>query len=686
MLLSNLFTKGTHLALAGAFIYLFVVFLSGCSTPTPAPPTPTLPPPTPVTTGELYDIDWTLSGNLNAHDPVIIKEGDIWYIFTTGVGISIKRSEDGKHWERYGLVFSPQPDWHKERVPFNDGNLWAPDIFYYQGKYYLYYSVSSFGSNTSAIGLVTNVTLDKESPDYEWVDEGVVISSTDKNNYNTIDPNIVQDREGNLWLSFGSFWSGIKLVKIDPETMKPAEGEPLHSIAAKPGNTAIEAPFIIEREGYYYLFVSHEFCCRGVDSTYRIVVGRSEEITGPYVDKNGKTMLTGGGTLISKGDDRWKGTGHNAVYQQGYSAILVNHAYDAQNFGRPTLQIRPLYWDADGWPTLNIEDVTQTMPENPTSETIQVSNPLIEQRADPWIYRHTDGYYYFTATAPEYDRIILRRAATIPELALASESVIWNKHPSGIMGAHIWAPELHYIDGKWYIYFAAGSAADVWAIRIYVLENASANPLQGTWEERGQLKTNWESFSLDATTFEHEGIRYLVWAQHDPKIGGNTNLYIAAMSDPWTISGDQVMITRPEYNWETIGFRVNEGAAVIKHDGQIFISYSASATDANYAMGLLTASQDSDLLEASSWSKSATPVFQSGNGVYGPGHNSFTVSPDGKYDILVYHGRDYEQIVGDPLNDPNRHTRVQQLHWNDDGSPDFGEPVGNGVTTIGAGS
>jgi len=165
MLLSNLFTKGTHLALAGAFIYLFIVFLSGCSTSTPAPPTPTLPPPTPVTTGELYDIDWTLSGNLNAHDPVIIKEGDTWYIFTTGIGISIKRSEDGTHWERYGLVFSPQPDWHKEMVPFNDGNLWAPDIFYYQGKYYLYYSVSSFGSNTSAIGLVTNVTLDKESPD-----------------------------------------------------------------------------------------------------------------------------------------------------------------------------------------------------------------------------------------------------------------------------------------------------------------------------------------------------------------------------------------------------------------------------------------------------------------------------------------------------------------------------------------
>jgi len=520
----------------------------------------------------------------------------------------MKRSEDGLYWENKGPVLKPQPEWHKELVPFNNGDLWAPDIFYYKEKYYLYYSVSSFGSNTSAIGLATNVTLDKEDPDYAWVDEGVVISSTHTDNYNTIDPNVVQDREGDLWLSFGSFWSGIKLVQLDPETMKPAEDATLRSIAAKPGNTAIEAPFIIERDGYYYLFVSHDYCCRGADSTYRIVVGRSEEITGPYVDKDGKTMIAGGGTLIDKGDERWKGPGHNAVYQQGHSAILVNHAYDAKNFGLPTLQIRPLYWDADGWPTLTIEDGAQAMPEKSDSTKIQVTNPLIEQRADPYIYRHTDGYYYFTATAPEYDRIILRRATIIQGLASASETVIWEKHESGIMGVHIWAPELHTIDGKWTIYFAAGSTRDMWAIRIYVLENASANPLEGMWEERGQLKTNWESFSLDATTFEHEGTRYLVWAQHDPKLGGNTNLYIAAMSNPWTISGDQVMISRPEYDWEKIGFLVNEGAAVIKRNDRIFISYSASATDANYAMGLLTASQDSDLLEAGACKTSGTDI------------------------------------------------------------------------------
>jgi GH43 family beta-xylosidase len=663
---------GKHLLLMGMAMCLLAIPLSGCKGPAPTP--------IPANTGELYDIDWTLSGNLDAHDPVIIKQGDAWYVFTTGLGISMKRSQDGAHWEQIGKVFDPQPAWHKRMIPKNDGNLWAPDIFYYQGKYYLYYSVSSFGSNLSAIGLATNVTLDPQDPHYTWVDEGVVIQSRKENDYNCIDPNVVQDKAGNLWLSLGSFWSGIKLVGLDPETMKPAANPTLYSIASKPGDTAIEAPFIIERDGYYYLFVSFDYCCRSVLSTYNVVVGRSQEITGSYVDKDGKAMMQGGGSLILESDDRWRGPGHNAIYQQGRSAILVNHAYDKQNSGRATLQIHPLYWDANGWPTLTLDEAkgAQTMPG-----TIQVTNPLIQQRADPYIYHHTDGYY-FTATAPEYDRIILRKATTLQGLGSASETVIWQRHSSGIMGAHIWAPELHHIDGKWYIYFAASSTQDVWAIRIYGLENVSADPLQGTWEERDQIKTNWESFSLDATTFEHNGIRYLVWAQHDPAIGGNTNLYIAAMSNPWTISGDQVMISRPEYDWETTGFLVNEGPAVIKRNGRIFISYSASATDANYAMGLLTASQDSNLLDASSWSKSPTPVFRSANGVYGPGHNSFTVSPDGAYDILVYHGRDYEKISGDPLNDPNRHTRVQPLHWNADGTPTFGEPVANGPVAIGA--
>lgn len=315
-----------------------------------------------------------------------------------------------------------------------------------------------------------------------------------------------------------------------------------------------------------------------------------------------------------------------------------------------------------------------------------IMNPLIEQRADPWIYKHTDGYYYFTASVPEYDRIELRRSKTIQGLRDASAQVIWRKYNSGPMSANIWAPEIHYIDGKWYIHFAAARTAEtnegLFDHRMFVLENDSPNPLEGQWVEKGQIVTKWETFALDATTFEHRGKRYLVWAQKDPDIVGNSNMYIAEMSNPWTIKGEQVMITTPEYEWEKIGYLVNEGAAVLKKNGLIFISFSGSATDSNYCMGLLTAEEDADLLDPSSWSKSAEPVLETSaiHGQYGPGHNSFTVSEDGTQDLLVYHARTYEHIEGDPLYDPNRHTFVRPIRWNADGTPDFSYPAAVNVT------
>jgi GH43 family beta-xylosidase len=306
-----------------------------------------------------------------------------------------------------------------------------------------------------------------------------------------------------------------------------------------------------------------------------------------------------------------------------------------------------------------------------------LKNPIVEQRADPWVYKHTDGFYYFTASVPEYDRIEVRRSKTIQGLGDAEPVVAWTKHEDGIMSANIWAPEIHFIDGKWYIYFAAARKDAIFDHRMYVIENDSQNPLEGNWVEKGQVRTAWESFSLDATTFEHQGNLYYVWAQKDPEIEGNSNLYIAKMTNPWTLTGPQVMITTPEYEWEKIGFLVNEGAAVLKRNGKIFISYSASATDYNYCMGLLSADEDSDLLNPKSWTKSPEPIFQTNeeNSQYGPGHNSFTVSEDGSKDILIYHARNYREIVGDPLWDPNRHTRAQVFTWNEDGTPNFGTPV-----------
>jgi beta-galactosidase len=314
------------------------------------------------------------------------------------------------------------------------------------------------------------------------------------------------------------------------------------------------------------------------------------------------------------------------------------------------------------------------------TESLEFNNPIIEQRADPWVYKHTDGYYYFTGSVPEYDRIELRRAKTIQGLGEAEPVVAWEKHASGIMSYHIWAPEIHYIEGKWYIYFAAGEKDDIWKIRPYVLESKGPNPLDGTWIEKGMMQTEnsqsaaFTDFSLDATTFEHNGHRYAVWAE---KRNGTSNLYIDKLVNPWTIAGNEVLISTPEYPWERIGFWVNEGAAVIKRNGKVFMTFSGSATDSSYAIGLLTASDTSDLMDPQAWSKSEMPIFRSNEdtGQFGPGHNSFTVSEDGKQDILIYHARNYEDITGDPLNDPNRHTRAQVITWNEDGSPNLGVPV-----------
>lgn len=306
---------------------------------------------------------------------------------------------------------------------------------------------------------------------------------------------------------------------------------------------------------------------------------------------------------------------------------------------------------------------------------IRLKMPVIEQRADPWVYKHTDGMYYFTASVPEYDRIEVRRSGTLRGLRDAEPAVVWRKHESGPLSANIWAPEIHYIEGKWYIYFAAARTSEtkdgLFDHRIYVLENGSENPLTGEWTEKGQVRTRWETFALDATTFEHRGERYLVWAQKDPEIEGNSNLYLAKLANPWTLGSEQVMLAKPEFDWETIGFKVNEGPAVLKTTGKIGIAFSASATDANYCMGYLEAPEDADLLDPKSWVKTPHPVFRTdeSSGLYGPGHNSFTEA-DGEV-VMVFHARTYKEIVGDPLYDPNRHTFMAKLRIKPDGIPDF---------------
>lgn len=302
----------------------------------------------------------------------------------------------------------------------------------------------------------------------------------------------------------------------------------------------------------------------------------------------------------------------------------------------------------------------------------EFNNPLAEQRADPWVIKSDDGMYYLIATVPEYDKIVLRKAKTINGLKDAEEKVIWTKHDSGVMSYHIWAPELHKIAGKWYIYFAAGEAEDIWKIRMWVLSTTAQDPMQGNWKEEGQIKTDHDSFSLDATTFEHKGKRYLIWAQNLEGMQG-TALKMSEMKNPTTLTGPEIVITRPEFDWERVKYNVNEGPAVLKKNGKIFVTYSASATNDNYCLGLLWIDEKANLLREANWQKSPGPVFYSDEDLkrYGPGHNSFTVSEDGSNVIMIYHARDYKEIQGDELRDPNRATRARAVHWLPSGFPDF---------------
>lgn len=299
--------------------------------------------------------------NPSAHDPVMAKEGDTWYVFTTGMGISCMTSQDLKTWTPAYSIFDKAPTWVTDLMPDFRNHMWAPDVFFYKGEWHVFYSCSRFGRNTSVIGHVSSPSLDPKNPAYKWTDHGMVVQSVpNRDMWNAIDPNFVLDEDGNPWMDFGSFWNGIMMVRLD-ENLKVAEPQEWLNICrrersfdldpANAGDGAVEAPFIYKKGDWYYLFASFDYCCRGANSTYKVAIGRSKSAKGPFLDKEGKDMAKGGGTTLIEGNKTdYVAIGHCAAYTIEGKDLFVSHIYMAGR-GDSRLFVREMSWE-DGWPVV----------------------------------------------------------------------------------------------------------------------------------------------------------------------------------------------------------------------------------------------------------------------------------------------------------------------------------------------
>jgi arabinan endo-1,5-alpha-L-arabinosidase len=299
-----------------------------------------------------------MMGDVRIHDPSVIEIGGQFVAVGTGEqgqthgAIHVKTSLDGVKWADAGLIGQGPPAWARATLGFQPLNVWAPSISRRGNTAFLYTCLSSFGHNTSAIGLMTNTASNPLKPSEGWQDQGLVLMSKDGDDFNAIDPFRVDSSDGRAYLAFGSFWSGIKLSELNPETGKLIRTDaPRIALASRHGG-AIEAASILERDGKFYLFVSFDQCCKGVASTYNIRVGRADRIEGPYRDKDGKAMLEGGGSLVLATTGRFIGPGGQEAVRTSKGDWLAYHYYDGDAAGAAKLQFSPIIWTADGWPEL----------------------------------------------------------------------------------------------------------------------------------------------------------------------------------------------------------------------------------------------------------------------------------------------------------------------------------------------
>lgn len=633
-----------------------------------------------------------------AADPVVIWNPDreAWWMFYTnrranvpelsgvawvhGTRIGIAESRDrGTTWQRVG---DAQIEGVPSAIAGTAPTHWAPEVITGpNGTHHMFLTmVPGIFENWQHPRRIVHLTSDDL---LHWNFQSVLPLASDR----VIDAGVAPRPDGGWRLWYNNERDGKSIYYADsPDLYRWQDQGKVPAVSERPG----EGPCVFFWRETWWMLIDH---WQGLG------VYRSDDLQSWTAQEDDLLDMPG------KGEDDGVNGGHPGVVVSGDRIFLFYFTHpgragtispddpDSLDRRRSSIQVSELKLADDGQLTcdrntptfidLHPAPSTDAAVGNNADRTIHpvdlAPNPLIHQRADPHIHRHTDGTYYYMGTVPAYDRLELRRASSLVGLADATPQVIWEKHATGPMGDHIWAPEIHHLDGKWYVYFAAGDAENRWHLRIYVLVNPSPDPFTGTWTELGPIDTGWDNFALDATVFQHRGMRYLLWAQKGTGDHANSNLYIAPLATPTTLAGPAVLLSEPEFDWEKVRYQVNEGPVILRGPDRLFLTYSASGTGPEYCVGMLTAPIDADPLDPTAWIKYPEPVFASNpsNRIFGPGHHSFTKAEDGVTDVIVYHARDYAEIEGDPLRDPNRHTRIQTVRWQSDGTPDFGIPRPN---------
>ena len=608
-------------------------------------------------------------------DPTIFHHKGMYYLYGTGSpsndGFVVHRSEDLVNWS--GPVGARGGFALKKGDAFGNGGFWAPQVLEHQGKFYMAYTADE--------QIAIAVSDDPLGP-FRQVSKKP-LSGVGKQ----IDPFLFRDSDGVWYLYHVRLTRGNRIFvakmkadlgDVDTSTAREvlAAEEPWENTKKAEWPVA-EGPTVIKRGSNYFLFYSaNDF--RNPD--YAVGYAVSDHPMGPW-KKQGKEPI------ISRKQLGVNGTGHGDLLRMPggeYKYVMHTH-YDSVGVAPRRTAVVDIRFRGNG----AIEKPELVIPSFRffQSAVKTFRNPLLPSGADPFSY-WKDGYYYYTNT--QGNRLSIWKTRNLSDLHQARAVTVYTPPANTAYSKELWAPELHYIGNKWYLYFAADDGRND-NHRMYVLENAAADPTTGDWIFKGKVADPSDKWAIDGNVFEWKGQLYMIWSGWEGDTNGQQNIYLAKMDNPWTISGNRVCISKPLYEWEKHGtlndpvnpphVSVNEGPQSLIHKNRLFIVFSASGcwTD-NYALGLLRFRGGENLLDPASWVKDKEPVFSSSpeNGIYAPGHNSFFKSPDGKEDWILFHANDKPGQGCGGFRSP----RAQKFSWKSDGSPDFGQPLKTGIHLV----